>query len=73
MEDVKRNIFSYVELFYNRKRMHFALGYLARLHTEESIRAEKLLKVRVFYAYGFALPYELFSAQSILHGPLMLH
>ena len=29
MEEVRRDIFSYVELFYNRKRMHSFLGYLS--------------------------------------------
>ena len=29
MEEVKRDIFSYVEMFYNRKRMHSVLGYLS--------------------------------------------
>jgi len=29
MEEVRRDIFSYVELFYNRKRMHSVLGYLS--------------------------------------------
>ncbi|PKM71795.1 MAG: hypothetical protein CVU91_12365 [Firmicutes bacterium HGW-Firmicutes-16] len=28
-EEVRRDIFSYVELFYNRKRMHSVLGYLS--------------------------------------------
>jgi len=28
MEDVRRELFEYVELFYNRKRMHQSLGYL---------------------------------------------
>ncbi len=29
MEDVGRDMFSYVEMFYNRKRMHSVLGYLS--------------------------------------------
>ena len=29
MEEVKRDMFLYVELFYNRKRMHSVLGYLS--------------------------------------------
>lgn len=28
LEEVKRDIFSYIELFYNRRRMHATLGYL---------------------------------------------
>jgi transposase InsO family protein len=29
MEEVKRDIFEYVEIFYNRKRMHSYLGYMS--------------------------------------------
>ncbi|PKM71894.1 MAG: hypothetical protein CVU91_12145 [Firmicutes bacterium HGW-Firmicutes-16] len=29
MEEVRRDMFSYMELFYNRKRMHSVLGYLS--------------------------------------------
>ncbi|NCB74024.1 MAG: hypothetical protein EOM51_04685 [Clostridia bacterium] len=29
MEEVRRDMFSYVELFYNRKHMHSVLGYLS--------------------------------------------
>jgi transposase InsO family protein len=27
IEEVKRDLFAYIELFYNRKRMHKSLGY----------------------------------------------
>lgn len=29
MDDVKRDMFRYIELFYNRKRMHSVLGYMS--------------------------------------------
>ena len=28
MEDVQRDMFCYIELFYNRKRLHSVLGYM---------------------------------------------
>ena len=29
MEEVKRDLFEYIELFYNRKRIHASLGYMS--------------------------------------------
>ena len=29
MEEVRRDMFEYIELFYNRKRMHSYLGYMS--------------------------------------------
>ena len=29
MEEVQRDMFEYIELFYNRKRMHSYLGYMS--------------------------------------------
>ena len=29
MEEVKTDMFQYIELFYNRKRMHSVLGYMS--------------------------------------------
>ncbi len=29
MEDVKTDVFRYIELFYNRKRLHSSLGYMS--------------------------------------------
>ena len=29
IEEVKKDIFEYIELFYNRKRMHSYLGYMS--------------------------------------------
>jgi len=29
MEKVERDLFKYIELFYNRKRLHATLGYLS--------------------------------------------
>jgi transposase InsO family protein len=29
IEEVKRDMFEYIELFYNRKRLHSTLGYMS--------------------------------------------
>jgi len=29
IEEVKQDLFAYIELFYNRKRLHSSLGYLS--------------------------------------------
>ena len=29
MEEIERDMFEYIELFYNRKRMHSTLGYMS--------------------------------------------
>lgn len=29
MEEIQRDVFEYIELFYNRKRMHSHLGYMS--------------------------------------------
>lgn len=29
IESVKKHLFSYIELFYNRKRLHSSLGYMS--------------------------------------------
>ena len=43
IEDVKRDLFKYIELFYNRKRLHSKLGYMSpveyRLMNENKISA----------------------------------
>jgi transposase InsO family protein len=38
MEEVERDMFEYIELFYNRKRIHSTLGYLSPI--EYRIRKE---------------------------------
>jgi len=42
MEDVKRDMFRYIELFYNRKRMHSILGYLSPVEYRLKYDAEKM-------------------------------
>jgi transposase InsO family protein len=34
-EDAKKAIFEYIELFYNRKRRHSALGYISPIEFEK--------------------------------------
>ena len=35
MEDAKKDIFNYIEVFYNRKRRHASLGYVSPVVYEE--------------------------------------
>jgi len=37
--ETKANIFSYIELFYNRKRRHSAIGYQSSMAFENAIAA----------------------------------
>lgn len=39
-EHARRELFEYIEVFYNRKRRHSALGYLSPSRFEETLRAE---------------------------------
>ncbi|MBR3732424.1 MAG: IS3 family transposase [Spirochaetales bacterium] len=39
MEDVQRNAFIYIELFYNRKRLHSSLGYKSPVSYRLSLQA----------------------------------
>jgi putative transposase len=40
-EEAKRDIFDYIEIFYNRERLHSSLGYLSPLEYEELIAAKQ--------------------------------
>jgi transposase InsO family protein len=42
IEDVKKDMFRYIELFYNRKRMHSVLGYLSPVEYRLKYGAEKV-------------------------------
>ncbi len=42
-QEARRAIFEYVEVFYNRKRRHSALGYLSPVEFEERQRAQPLI------------------------------
>ncbi len=35
IDDVERNLFNYIEVFYNRKRLHSSLGYMTRSDNNE--------------------------------------
>jgi transposase InsO family protein len=39
-EHARRELFEYIEIFYNRKRRHSALGYLSPSRFEEALRAQ---------------------------------
>jgi putative transposase len=39
-EHARRELFEYIEIFYNRKRRHSALGYVSPSRFEENLRAE---------------------------------
>lgn len=42
-EEAKRSLFNYIEIFYNRQRLHSALGYLSPVEFEE-INGKELLE-----------------------------
>lgn len=42
IEDIKRDMFRYIELFYNRKRIHSVLGYLSPVEYRIKYDAEKV-------------------------------
>lgn len=44
-EEAKRSIFEYIEINYNRKRLHSSLGYLSPVEFEEKNRRELIEKV----------------------------
>ena len=37
LKEARRDIFEYIEVFYNREHLHSALGYMAPLEYEEII------------------------------------
>ncbi len=40
-DDARRDIFDYIEIFYNRERLHSSLGYLSPANYEEYIAAKQ--------------------------------
>ena len=53
IEEVRRDLFEYIEIFYNRKRIHASLGYLSpveyRLANTTTLSEQNKLNE---YAYG---------------------
>ena len=41
MEEVKADLFRYIELFYNRKRLHLVLGYMSPVEYRFKYDGEK--------------------------------
>ena len=41
MEEVKQDLFEYIGIFYNRKRMHETLGYLTPIEYRMSVTANQ--------------------------------
>jgi len=41
IKDVKRDLFEYIELFYNRKRIHQSLGYMSPVEYRLSNNKQK--------------------------------
>ena len=44
-EEAKRSIFEYIEIFYNRQRLHSAIGYLSPVEFEMKRRKDLIEKV----------------------------
>ncbi|MBS3904970.1 MAG: IS3 family transposase, partial [Simkania sp.] len=44
-EEAKSSIFEYVEVFYNRKRLHSTIGYVSPVEFEEAWENARTLKV----------------------------
>ena len=44
-EEAKRSIFGYIEINYNRRRLHSSLGYLSPVEFEEKNRRDLIEKV----------------------------
>ena len=42
MEEVRQDMFRYIELFYNRKRLHSVLGYMSPVEYRLKYDAEKV-------------------------------
>ena len=43
-QDAKQMLFSYIEVFYNRKRLHSSLGYVSPVEFEQNYRSQNLQK-----------------------------
>ena len=67
-EEARRDIFEYIEVFYNRERLHSALGYMAPLEYEKQITIKQVAKVSESHGkltinsvvnYGMGITYEI--------------
>jgi putative transposase len=46
-EEARRSLFEYIEVFYNRRRLHSTLGYVSPVQYEES---RKLPRISAHYS-----------------------
>ena len=44
-EEARRDLFEYIEIFYNQKRRHSSLGYASPVEYEETLRKASLIPV----------------------------
>jgi transposase InsO family protein len=44
-EEAQRDLFEYIEIFYNQKRRHSSLGYVSPVEYEETLRKESLISM----------------------------
>jgi transposase InsO family protein len=43
IDDVKKDVFDYIELFYNRKRLHSVLGYMSTVECRYKYDVENIV------------------------------
>lgn len=51
IDDVKKDVFDYIELFYNRKRLHSVLGYMSPVECRYKYDVENIVWIINVYTY----------------------